>query len=506
MSRIKNSLQNVKFSVIGQVVNVLLSFISRKIFITVLSVEYMGLSGLFSNILSLLSITELGIGSALICFLYKPLAEDDHNRIIDIMYLYRKIYIGIGCIVLVLGSSMTPFLGYFINELPNIPNISLIYILYVLNSASSYFLCYKRELIIANQQRYIFAIYDMYVKCAMYIAQIAVLLITKNYIVFLLIMIASTLIENILISIVVNKLYPYLKKSKGRKLQKSDAIEIKTKIVASSFHKIGDVLVTSTDNILISKIVGIIGTGLYSNYLIIISTLNTVMTLVYNSILASVGNLGVESNNEYKEKVFDRINFMTAWAFGFSSVCLMSLFNPFIQLWLGEKYLLDQATVITIIINFYLIGMRRPIAMMRDAFGIFTHDKYKVIPEVIINFVVSIFAGIKFGISGIILGTIVSNLCTTFWTYPYILYKYGFGQKVGKYYKKYIFYFVINLTVTVVCYLFCEAIPVNSLISFIVKLAICVTVPNLLFAAIYCRSEHFKFFISLVKNKLLLKR
>lgn len=501
-NRTSNSIRNAKYSLIGETLNVFLGFLSRKIFVSILAIEYLGLSGLFSNILTLLSITELGIGSAFICLLYKPLADDKKEKIASIMSVYKKIYTIIGCVVGIVGVSLTPILPFLIKEMPDISYISFIYILYVFNSAISYFFSYKRELIIANQQRYIYSMYNIVIKTAMYIGQIIVLVLTRNYILFLLVIIVATLTENILISRKADKLFPYIRTLKPQKMSKDEINEVKEKVVGSSFHKIGDMLIIGTTNILISKIVGLVVTGLYSNYILIISVINTVMTLIYNSILASAGNLGAQSGTTERKNIFNKIFFFTAWAFGFSACCFLGLLNPFIRIWLGEEFLLSNSVVIIIVINFYLIGMRRPIAMMRDALGIFTHDKFKVIPEIIINFTVSIIAGIKFGVFGIILGNIVSNLCTTFWTYPYVLYHYGFDSSVKEYYKKYSGYSLLILIACFVCWFLCNFIPDINIITFALKMLICFVLPNIWFFMAFHKSDEFKFFVGLIKDRM----
>jgi len=506
VGRTQKSFKNIKFALFGQAINIVLSFATRKVFISILETEYLGLSGVFSNILSLLSLAELGVGSALIYCLYKPIVEDDREKIKTIMVIYKKTYSAIGILVSFLGIILTPFLDSFVKEMPNLPNIQLIYILYVLNSGISYFLVYKRSFIIANQNGYICTIYSTISKFAMYVIQILVLLFTQEYILFLLTMITFTIGENLLISLKADKMYPFLSEKATYKLPADEKLALKKNIIGMSFHKFGDILVNGITNLLIGKIVGVFEVGLYSNYLLIRNSLDMVTNLIYQSITPSIGNLNIEAEDKYKLTVFNRLFFLTAWVFGFCATGLICLYNPFITVWLGNKYLFGMHTIIVIVLNFYLIGMRKPIAATRDAMGLFWYDRLKCIPEIIINLVVSLFLGKRYGIVGIFYGNLVSNLSTTFWIYPLVLYKYGLHTDIRKYFIRLIIYICATVAGVFLTFGACSFIRGVSIVSFIIKFIICAVLPNILYIALSFKTPEFTYFFNLILRNSIVKK
>ena len=265
------------------------------------------------------------------------------------------------------------------------------------------------------------------------------------------------------------------------------------------FHKIGSIVVVGTDNILISKFIGVIQVGLYSNYQLIINALNTVFGLAFQSVTASIGNLGATENSKKNKFIFECINLIGFWIYAFSSICLINLFNPFINIWLGREYLFSMPIVLIIIISFYLSGMRKSVLTFRDALGLFWHDRYKAIFEAGINLVASIILAQYIGIAGIFIGTIISTLTTCFWIEPYILFKYGFEDSVKSYFKKYGFYTINMIIVGVLTWFISSIFSDYSILGFIGKLVVCIIVPNTLFLIIFWRTKEFQYLIVIVK-------
>lgn len=507
-SRIDNSIRNIKYTVIAQMINFLIVFASRAIFVRILSAEYLGLNGVFSNIISMLSLAELGIGSAICFTLYKPIANNDEKTVNSIMKFYKTTYNIIGVAVLVIGVALTPFLQFIVEELPNISHIRLIYVLFVVNSASSYFFVYKKTLLIADQRQYISNIVHQASVFLMNVLQIFFLLATHNYFSYLIIMIACTVGENIFVSRLVNKKYPYINSKTAESLPKEKKNEIFKNITAMASHRIGGVVVNGTDNIIIAKCVNVISVGLYSNYYLIKNTLISVISMLFQSVTASVGNLGAQGEN-YKRRieVFDALNMMSAILIGFSSVCLFVLYNPFVKLWVGENMLLDMKTVSVIVVNFYLLGMRQPVLTVRDALGIFWYDRHKPIAESIINLAVSIPLAIKFGMMGVLLGTLISTVTTSLWVEPYVLYRYGLKKSPITYFIKYIVYFAVCVITAGICYTVCNMIELdNGYIEFILKALTCSVLAGIILLLCYCKTKPFQTVIVIVKNKLLKKR
>lgn len=505
MSRTRSSLINFFFAVLGQGLGLIISFIARIFFIKILGSEYLGLNGLFTNILTVLSLAELGVGTAITYSLYAPLANKDEKKCQMLMQLYRKIYIVIGLFILIVGIAITPFLSVFIKDLPNIPNINLIYILFVVNTAISYFYSYKRNLIIADQSRYIATIYRYGYYILLNIFQIIYLVITKDYIGFLILQIIFTFLENVSVSLKADKMYPFLKDKTKRKLDDGSKKEIIKNTKAMMMHKVGDVIVNSTDNILLSSFVSLTAVGLYSNYYLITNALNIVISQVYNSITASIGNLCATDSPKKQYNVFKKINFLTFWIYCFTTTCLVILVNPFIEIWIGKEYLFSMSIVLVIIINFYLSGMRKSVLAFREAAGLFYRDRYKPIFEAIVNLVISIILAIKFGTIGIFLGTLISTVTVCFWIEPLILYKYEFHIGVKKYFIDYIKKGLLMVGICLFVYILCLPSLGNIYINFIYKLLICIIVPNMTLFLIYKNSNEFQYFYKNLFLKVIKK-
>lgn len=508
MSRVDNSLKNIKYTSLAQMVNFLIVFLSRRIFVHVLSTEYLGLNGVFSNILSMLSLAELGLGTAICFCLYKPIFEKDEKTINSIMLFYKKAYNLIGTLVFVIGAALTPFLDFIVEELPEIPHIRLIYLMFVFNSAASYFFVYKKTLLIADQKQYVSNVIHQATVLLMNVLQIVFLLVTHNYFSYLIIMILCTLGQNIFVSILVNKKYPYLDLKNAEPLDNETKKEVFKNIKAMTSHRVGGVVVNGTTNIIMAKFVSVVSVGLYSNYFLVKNTLISVVTMLFQSITSSVGNLGAETDDgERKENVFNALNLIGAWVIGFSSICLFVLYNPFITLWVGEEYLFDMEIVALIVINFYMLGMRQPVLTTRDALGIFWYDRHKPIVESIINIVCSIPLAIYMGVSGVLLGTLISTVTTSLWVEPYVLYKYGFKKKVISYFAKYFGYTLTTLIAGAICWLVCDNLPdMNIYILFVTKAAVCGIIPNVIFLLAYFKTKPFKMLLNILKSKILSRK
>ncbi len=496
MSRTRNSMINIAAALGGQAGALLVSVVARSIFVKVLAAEYLGINGLFSNMLNMLSLAELGVGAAITYSLYRPIAQEDTLQIRALMDFFRKAYITIGLVIFALGVALTPFLDVFIKNPPQIPELRIYFLLFVVNNSISYFYSYKRSLIIASQKDYISTAYHYAFFLFRNFFQIAVLLTTANFLMFLLIQLASTLLENIFISRKADSMFPYLKEPCDRKLDSESLAIIKKNTLAMVFHKVGTVVVFGTDNLLIAKLVGIVEVGFYSNYSLIIGALNRTYSQIFRAMKASVGNIGATETPERAMSIFYGINLMGFWIYGFSSICLVNLLNPFIVLWLGERFLFPMPVVLVIVLNFYLSGMRKSVISFKDSFGLFWHDRYKPLFEAAVNLVASIALYFVFGMIGIFIGTVISTLSTCFWIEPYVLYRYGFKSPVRNYFGKYLLYSSVLILAGSVTWWLNSLVSGGQIEAFLVKLLICAFVPNLVFLCAFSRTEEFHFLLS----------
>lgn len=501
MSRTENVLRNIRVSLILQTATALVAFLTRKVFVQMLSQEYLGLNGTFSNILSMLSLAELGIGEAITYSLYKPLAEHDNGQIAALMNLFRRAYRIIGLTVALLGILLTPFLPVLIRELPDIPHIYIIYLLFVLNTAVSYSFVYKQSLMIADQRQYITTIGHFLKYILLQLVQAIFLIITRNYFVYLGLQISATLLENLIFSYVANRLYPDIWASPPARLKQATKKEIIQNTKAMVIHKVGGAIVFGTDNLLISFFVGIVEVGIYSNYLLITNGLKSIYGRLFHALTASIGNLRVTEEPEKTIPVFWRVNFLGNWLYGFSSICLVVLFNPFIALWVGEKYLFSQEIVCLIALNFYVTGLRKAVSTFREAYGLYWYDRYKPIAESAINMVSSIILAVPLGISGILIGTFISTITTCFWIEPWVLFKYGLHAPVWPYFRDYAVNTFTTLLTAVLVWHICAVLPGTGITLFLEKLAVCAVLGNLGYLVIYYRRGELRYFLKMVRHK-----
>ena len=502
MSRIKNSFINVIVALAGQFLGIIISFVARIFFIKILGAEYLGINGLFTNILTVISLVELGIGPAIVYSLYKPLAQKDTRKVKALMQLYKKTYTIIGIVVGILGVATAPFIQYFIKETPEFLDVNLIFLLFVLNSAISYFFAYKRNLIIADQHRYVATVYRYIFFALLNVLQIVFLYFTGSYLVFLSLQIISTLMENVAVERHADKMYPFLKDREHEKLDSETINEIKKNTGAMVLHKIGGIVINSTDNIIISAKIGIVWVGLYSNYLLIITALDTIIGQFFASITASVGNLGVNERTGKALEVFKNVQFVNFWLISFSSVCLYYLLNPFIELWIGRDMLMSMGVVTILVINFYVQGMRKAVLTFTDALGLYWHGRYKPIVESIANLTLSILLAPKFGIAGVLIGTLISTLTTCFWIEPYILYKKGFNTVLKPYYLKYVTYTTVTLATGLLTGQLVNLIRDTTVLAFSLKLLICLLAPNFLYVLLFYRTKEFQYFLRIAQSMI----
>ena len=492
-------------------INVILSFVVRTIFIYTLSAEYLGVNGLFGNVLTVLSFAELGIGTAMIYKLYEPVANSDRDMIRRLMNLYRRLYMGVAVAVAIFGLLLVPALPYLIRDYDlysGMENLTVIYLLFLFDAVSSYFFSYKRSIIYANQKAYITTAIDAVVMIAQFIIQMVVLLVFKKFIPFLLIQVSASIIKNVICAWAADREYPFLAEDKKSLPDDEVRGDIRKNIGAMSLHRLGDIIVNNTDNLIMSAFVGLASVGVYSNYIMIQSTVNTALNGFYSAFTAGIGDLSVdekagravpgertavdEDKGSRLFSVYRTLLFLSFWIYGFCSCAFLVMYNPFIKAWAGEGYLFDMKIVLLIVVVFYLNGMRKVTLSFRDAMGLFWYDRYKPIFEIIINLVASLILVQKLGVAGIFLGTVISVLTTCFWIEPLVTFKYGFGMKTGKYFLLYAFYTAIAVLDTTLTMYVCSLVTVTGWAGVFIKAVLCVLVYNVVVALLFLKSPQMK--------------
>lgn len=463
--RTRYSIINMLFNIGGQFLTMLLSFINRMVFIRCLSAEYLGVNGLFTDVLSILNFAELGIGTAMVFSMYEPAARDDEQKLARLMNLYKWMYRAVAVSVLLFGLVLLPFLPYLIKGGEGIEHITLIYMIYVLGSASSYLLSYKNSIYQAYQKGYICAGWSMACECIKTVSQITVLLLTRNFILYLAVQQAIQFLPNIMVSRMVDKEFPYLKECHELP-EREERNGILKNIGAMSMHKLSTIIVRNTDSLLMSSFIGLATVGLYSNYRLVINALNNLMGKFAVAFSGSIGNFAVMENSDRLYKIYKEMDFMFFVMSAYLTGGLMMLFNPFITLLFGGRYCFPMTTVMVIVAEFYITRMRQTNLLFREVMGLFWNDRYKAVAESIINLVVSLALVQRYGVVGIIGGTIISSLCTCVWVEPYIFLKYGvqdaWQKKLRAYFAEYLKRAMIVAAVSAAAMLWVKRFPVGN--------------------------------------------
>ncbi len=496
--RTRNSFVNFLANTGSYTINLILSFVTRTIFIHVFSAAYLGINGVFTNILSVLSLSELGIGVAMNYFLYTPIASEDKKTIRQFMNLYRVMYTVVGGFVGVAGLCLVPFLDFFLKDQPDIPGITFIYILYLANTVVSYMWGYKRAIIDGHQKSYIGTFYNTIFTTTQFILQIIVLLVFKNFILYLVIQIACSIATNFVVARKANKMYPYITEDRKDFPSKEVRKKVFKNVGAMSIHKLGDVVVNNTDNLIMSTAVGVTIVGMLSNYQMIQASIITALNGLFGAFTASIGNLTVEEDDESVFRVYKTLQFLCFWLYSFCSVGFMVVFTPFMEAWAAiagkpsTELVIPMTMLLVFTANFYMGGMRRVILTFRDAMGLYWYDRYKPIFEVIINLVVSIVLVLKIGAIGVMIGTLVSTMTTCFWVEPLVTYKYGFHRKVRHYFGLFTKYTLTTIVVGGITYYLCHFIDMGGILEVVLKVLACTVIYNGIILLLYGRTEEFK--------------
>lgn len=500
-SRVVNSLKNISFGLVAQLVQMILGFVSRTIFIKYLAVEYLGVNGLFTNVLSLLSLAELGIGTAILYTLYQPIADKDYKKIAALMQLFGKIYMMIAVIIAIAGLLLVPFLDVIVKNPPQkiVEDLNIIYLLFLFNTVSSYFFNYKLSLFQADQRSYLISKTNTVVFIFQNAVQIAVLIFFKNFILYLAVQSCSQLLGNLVISFFVNKYYPFLNQYKKEKVDEITKKGIISNVKSTALIKIGGLLVNNTDNLILNHFSGLVMVGLLSNYNLLVGLVSGLIMQVFAGLTAGIANINVTESHEKKIETFNVVNFANFWVFGLASIFLIVLLNDFIELWIGTKFILPFSVLVALVFNFYIYGMQNAVWTFKVTLGYFKQGQYLILLTALINLVLSFLFGSYFGLFGILIATAIARLVTNAWYDPYIIQTLVLKLNPIKYFKKYIKYLIIIIISLMMIFGVVSFLRFSILVNMMVKVLLCVTIPNLIIYLFFKKEAEFQ-----ILNQLLL--
>lgn len=495
-NRTDKSIKNITYGIVEKIVILLLTFIRRKLFIVYIGVEFLGINGLFTEILGMLSMADLGLGTAMAYSFYKPLAEKDNKKIAALITFYKKLYNYIALAVAVIGIALVPFLKYIVNTDKDIPHLTLYYLIFLSNTVVSYLFVYKSSIISADQKGYLISTYSVWVNVGKLVVQAIFLVLTKNYVVYILLDVVATIVNNFIISYNANKYYPYIKKKEM--LDKTERKSIISNLKSVFIYKVSSVFMNSTDNTIISMIVGTVWVGYCSNYTTITINISLFVSIIFNAITPSIGNLIVSSKPKQRYAVFSMMQMVSFCLAGIFTTCVCVGINDLIVLWIGKKFIIDDVIILSLLVNFYLGLSLQPLWTYRAGTGLYNQTRYVMLICAVVNIGLSILLGKLMGVSGIYFASFISKILTYVWYEPYILYKQYFNSTSIRYYCSQIF----NLILTVICIFITlnitSRIEKITIPNLIIKLLIAGGVSGIIFLIRYVWTKEFKDF----KNRL----
>lgn len=486
-SRTKNTTRNIGAGLIHQIVSIVLPFVNRTAVLWTLGAEFTGLAGLFSSILNVLNMAELGFNTAIVYSLYKPMADKDHKKICEIVSLFRKIYTVVGTVVLIGGLAIAPFLTSLIHgSYPDSINLYIVYFLYLANSAISYYLfAYKECLLIADQRQDIAKNIRTAVNVARYLAQLLILIITKDFYLYLIVAIIGTIVINLLIHFSTRKRYPYYKRIKARL---KIPTEMKKQVGGLVISKICDTFRNSFDSVIISSFVGLTATAIYGNYYYVFWSACCIMLVISNAMSASIGNSIVKNSEKTNYRHLLVFSQIYAGIMGFATVVLACFYQPFMKVWAGEGLMLPSLDVLLFCIYFYTMNMNNIRNQYISGTGMWWKLRNSYIIEALANLGLNFILGRLFGITGVILATILTIIAFNYLQRNVVLFKNYFkNERIGEFYRQQLYYLALSIIGLAISILVCVNLPFDGALNWIARAIICLIVPNSIY---YCGIRH----------------
>ena len=513
IERTKNASRNIVFGVILKAYQILVPFLMRTAMIYLMGVQYLGLNSLFTSVLQVLNLAELGVGSAMVYSMYKPIAEDDDTTICALMKLYRTYYRVIGLVIAVVGCALTLFIPHLIKS--DVPAGINVYMLYLLNLGAtvlSYWLfAYKNSILQAHQRVDVVSKVTLVTSTIQYGLQLFVLWAFHNYYFYVIVMLVTQALTNIVAAICADKLYPQFK-PRG-KVDKIQVQRINQRIKDLFTSKIGGIIYESADTIVISAFLGLTVLAVYQNYFYILNSITGLIAVVFQACMAGIGNSIVMESKEKNYQDLNEFTFIITWVSGFCSVCLLCIYQPFMELWVGKDLMLSLSAVVCFVVYFFVRQFNALFNLYKDASGMWHEDRLRPLAAALTNLVLNLILVQFIGIYGILLSTVLAILCVGMPWLLHNLFTVIFEKKhmwhfIGRL-AKYTFVVFISCVVT---YFICSRFSLGVIPTILVRGVICLIVPNLIYYLAFRRSKEFQQSLQLVDkmtkgkmNKVLVK-
>lgn len=503
MGRVRYAAKNIIFGMGGNVITMLLRFALRTIFIARLGETLNGVEDLYTEVLTLLSLAELGVGTALNFSLYGPVARGEKEKVKSYMRLYRQAYRVIALVIAAAGLLLVPFLPYIIRDPGSLTlsQLRIYYLVFLFNTVSSYFVAYKYSLANAEQKNYIQTNTITVTKMVSVSLQILGLLLLPNYMLYLLTQAAVELFQKIFISRYLDRRYPLLKEKDVQPLSARERTEVVKKTKALLLHRIGDMARLQTDAVIISAFQNVAAVGFIGNYKLVVNSVSNYVNVIFNSVISGFGNLIATESREKQFALFKVYRFFAIWIYGFSAVGFFLLLSPLIEMVLGKSWVLSSSIISWFLIDYFLKGERIVLSNFKTAAGVFEQDKYLTLIQGIVNLAVSIALVRPLGLAGVYVGTVVSGLIANI-TKPIIIYRVCFERAAWSYFRDFVKYLaVIGAALLFLIPLENLLMPRVSLAGFVLMMVVITVVFNGLFLLVFSRTEEFRYLYHMVSDR-----
>ena len=518
MTRSQNSFFNMVTSIGSSILLIVLSFITRTVFIRTLGTDYLGLEGVFSNILTVLSLANLGFDTAIAYKLYRPIEEGDRRRIQLLMKLYRQVYLVVGFVIAGLGLCLIPFLPYLAKDYDRLAQLGLngvlIFLLYLFNTVSSYwFFAYKNAFVKATQKSYILTVAGYVIALCNSACQILVLIFTRNFVLYLLTQIGFTVLQNLLNAIICDRRHPYLREKTDERISRQEVRSIFKDCSVLLLHLVSGTVINSSDILVLSAMAGLETVGLYSQYLLVKNQISSLLAKLVNSLQASLGSLYSTGNLEWSRLAFRAVNFFTVWLFGVGAIGMAVLMDEFIRLWAGPQFVVTSWTTaagvtvrtplaVLIGVEFYIAGQGHYLMIFREVTAAFRYLRLRPLASIAVNLILSILLVPKIGIAGCVVSTIIAHQFTYLLVDPWVIWRRALQTSPWGYYLRNILYRLVIAAAGVLCWWLCARIPTGGVAGFILRGCVCALVPGVLFPLCFCRTQEFRFFTRTARELL----
>lgn len=498
-NRTQNAARNIFYGFILKIYQLIVPFLIRTIMIYYLGIQYLGLDGLFTSVLQVLNLAELGVGSAMVYSMYKPMIADDREKIRSLMHLYRAYYRIIGTVILTVGLIITPFISHLIHG--SIPSDMNVYILYLLNlfaTVLSYWLfAYKSSILNAYQRNDVISKVSLITNTVRYAFQIWMIIGFKSYYGYLVVALGSQILTNVITAFITSKMYPDL--TVGVPLEKDEVKIINKRIKDLITAKLGGVVLAPSDTLVISYFLGLTILAQYQNYFYIVTAIASVFGVVFASVTAGIGHSLIVEAKEKNIQDLSKFTFIICWISGVGSACMLTMYQQFIELWVGKQNLLDYGVVICLAVYFFVTELNQLLNTYKDAGGVWSKDRFRPLVVSIINIILNILIVQFWGVYGALLSTVFSMI---FVGMPWLLYNLFTTVFERKFFKRYFYKLIYYVIVTVIgCFItvyLCSFIKVGLIETLIVNAIMSIVIMDLLYIIAYHRHVEFIEVIKLI--------